>query len=121
MVVVPTFTKTHKGEEEIVFRFVMHVVFLAAKDMANRVDRPCDVMDDENASKSAPKQTQPSSAPRLSRHSADDSRQRETERDPKDFVILVNPECRSVLGQVWDVMIVVREMQVPGEQPTAVG
>ena len=58
VVVMPTLSKAHRRADEIVGREVARVVGMFAKQVANRVDRPGNMVADENPDQAAPEKTE---------------------------------------------------------------
>lgn len=80
--VVPTFTHRQNPEYHVVAAFIFAVERLETPNVANRVDAPGHVVDEQNANQPAPEQSCPSAEPRPCQDATQNRRNQQPEKCP---------------------------------------
>ncbi len=88
VVVVPAFAKAKNAEEGVVACHVGALVWPGADDVADAVDAPGDVVDEEHAHDAAPEEALPEVAPGAKDGEADESRHEDAGDDPEELGFL---------------------------------
>jgi hypothetical protein len=97
MRVVPAFAQAEQAAEPVVSRVVVGLIFLASEDVADRVDRPGDVVRHEDPHQAAPDQAEERALPRPRDEAADERRHAEADDHPQVVQPVAGDEGR--IGQ----------------------
>ena len=118
MIVVPSFAPAQHAEEEIVSTLVSAIEGPASPEMANRINAPRDVVDEEDSHQPAPDEAEQGIEPALGNDPRQGRGNQQAEYDPKRR----EPAHRlhhSVFAKIADVTREIR--RVRREHPTHVG
>ena len=118
MVVVPAFAEGEHTEDDVIAAFILAAKGSATPQMANRVDAPCDVMHQENASQSSPQEAEQGTHPTHGEQSTENRRDQKAHQNPKREEIADGAEHRAG-GQIGHIFL--QAGSVRFKEPATVG
>ena len=118
MIVVPGIPKRHEGQPEIVLALIVGLKGLAAIDVTDRVNPPCDVVPQVDADKPAPQESVEDPQPRPCQEPARESREGKPHKHPNE-IQPIDLQKHTILKKVGGIAAYGRSFRA--EQPPSMG